>query len=271
MATRTATYLIDIKSASPSSVLCAIDTPQPQFADAAERVVFAQRVMQARSPAFLQPIFLANSPFILRELQPVEDRLEIDALVGRPKRLSFALETLASIAAWGQLRAAGPQGRRRHRRADGLRQGRAMAARAPGSGGPMRRGCRARLHQLRNRVAQARSAPDVARRGPLTRCRAPRFRADARSAGWTSDFSATWVRGPGLKLVARCLHRRAGRPQPRPLRKAGGLAAMRAGRTWSRPDHRSSARIRMSGSRTRRPPAVPSRASSAASAFSARA
>jgi uncharacterized protein (DUF2252 family) len=103
-------YLIDIKSAWPSAALNAIDTPQPQFADAAERVVFAQQLMQARSPAFLQPILLANGPFVLRELQPSEDRLEIDALVGRPKRLSLALETLAALAAWDQLRAAGRRG-----------------------------------------------------------------------------------------------------------------------------------------------------------------
>src|SRR6516165_1596652 len=40
-------YLIDIKSAWPSAVLAAVDAPQPSFPDAAERVIFAQRLMQA--------------------------------------------------------------------------------------------------------------------------------------------------------------------------------------------------------------------------------
>jgi uncharacterized protein (DUF2252 family) len=102
--------LIDIKSAWPSAVLAAVDTPQPEFADAAWRVVFAQRLMQARSPAFLQPVSLSKGPYILKELQPAEDHLEIDALVGRPKRLGLALETMACVAAWNQLRACGRKG-----------------------------------------------------------------------------------------------------------------------------------------------------------------
>ncbi|MFI5014042.1 MAG: DUF2252 family protein [Hyphomicrobiales bacterium] len=103
-------FLIDIKSAWPSAALVAVDAPQPVFADAAERVVWTQRLMQARSPALLQPRTLLKKPFILRELQPAEDRLEIDALVGRARRLQAALETLARIAAWDQLRAAGRRG-----------------------------------------------------------------------------------------------------------------------------------------------------------------
>jgi uncharacterized protein (DUF2252 family) len=102
--------LIDIKSSWDSAVLRAIDTPQPELGDAAERVVWTQRAMQARPPALLQPVLLAGQPFVLRELQPREDRLDIEALVGRPKRLLVALETLARIAAWDQLRGAGRKG-----------------------------------------------------------------------------------------------------------------------------------------------------------------
>jgi uncharacterized protein (DUF2252 family) len=103
-------FLVDIKSAWPSAALAAVQAPQPVFADAAERVVFVQRLSQARSPAFLQSALLANQPFVLRELQPSEDRLAIEALVERPKRLSHAIETLAHIAAWNQLRGSGRRG-----------------------------------------------------------------------------------------------------------------------------------------------------------------
>jgi uncharacterized protein (DUF2252 family) len=102
--------LIDIKSSWDSAVLRAIDTPQPRLGDAAERVVWTQRAVQARPPALLQPVVLAGQPFVLRELQPREDRLDIESLVGRPKRLLLALETLARIAAWDQLRGAGRKG-----------------------------------------------------------------------------------------------------------------------------------------------------------------
>ena len=66
--------------------------------------------MQARSPAFLRPVILADTPYVVRELQPREDRLAIESLVGRPKRLTSALDMLARIAAWDQLRAAGRHG-----------------------------------------------------------------------------------------------------------------------------------------------------------------
>jgi len=102
--------LVDIKSAWPSAALVAVPTLQPIFADAAERVVFVQRLAQARSPAFLQASLLSNHPFVLRELQPSEDRLAIEALVERPKRLGLAVETLARIAAWDQLRGCGRRG-----------------------------------------------------------------------------------------------------------------------------------------------------------------
>ncbi len=115
-------YLIDIKSAWPSAVLGAVDTPQPQFADAAERVVFTQRLMQARSPAFLQPILLANTSYILRELQPSEDRLEIDALVGRPKRLSLAHRDAGRGRRLGSAARCGPQRRGGDRGAHRLRR-----------------------------------------------------------------------------------------------------------------------------------------------------
>jgi uncharacterized protein (DUF2252 family) len=91
-------------------VLVAIETPQPAFPDAGRRVVFAQRLMQACAPAFLQTAILAGTPFVLRELQPAEDRLGIDTLLVRPRRSGVAIETLARIAAWDQLRAAGREG-----------------------------------------------------------------------------------------------------------------------------------------------------------------
>ena len=102
--------LIDIKSSWDSVVLRATGTPQPQLGDAAERVVFTQQAMQVSPPALLHPILLEGQPFVLRELQPREDRLDIEALIGRPKRLLPVLETLARIAAWDQLRSAGRKG-----------------------------------------------------------------------------------------------------------------------------------------------------------------
>ena len=60
--------------------------------------------------AFLQPVFLAESPYVLRALQPAEDRINLS----RPRRswpeLEQVIATLGRIVAWGQLRSAGRNG-----------------------------------------------------------------------------------------------------------------------------------------------------------------
>jgi len=98
--------IMDIKSAWPSRLALPAHPSQPQLGNPAERSVFVQRLMQARTPAFLQPVSLADKAFVLSEFQPPEDRLGIDALLARPRRFAHAVETLARIIAWNQLRAA---------------------------------------------------------------------------------------------------------------------------------------------------------------------
>ena len=98
--------LIEIKSAGQAPL--AGETSEA--GTGAERAVFVQRMMQARSPAILRPVSLAEKSFVLSEYQPAEDRLEIDALLSRPRRFANTIETLARITAWNQLRAAGRKG-----------------------------------------------------------------------------------------------------------------------------------------------------------------
>jgi len=102
--------LIDIKSTRPSMLALPAEAAQLPWANAAERVVFVQRLIQAQTPAFLQPVYLAKEAFVLSELQLSEDRLDINALLARPRRFLHAIETLARISAWNQLRAAGRKG-----------------------------------------------------------------------------------------------------------------------------------------------------------------
>ncbi|MBV9567920.1 MAG: DUF2252 family protein, partial [Hyphomicrobiales bacterium] len=102
--------LVDLKAAWPSALAVPAETRRLQSGDAAEHVVFVQRLMQARTPAFLQPVSIGDKAFVLSEFQPLEDRLDIDALLSRPRRFAYAIETLARITAWNQLRAAGRRG-----------------------------------------------------------------------------------------------------------------------------------------------------------------
>jgi uncharacterized protein (DUF2252 family) len=101
-------FLLEIKSAGPSAPPFAAE--RLDAATAAERVVFVQRLMQARTSAFLQPAILLGKPFVFHELQPAEDRLEIDALLAKPRRFAATIDSCARIVAWNQLRAAGRKG-----------------------------------------------------------------------------------------------------------------------------------------------------------------
>ena len=99
-------FLLDVK-AQPGSVSAKLFARmQPAWPGEGARVVAVQRAMQAISPAFLQAV----DEFVVRELQPVEDRLSLGVLRGRPGRIEGALCAMAGSLAWDQLRVAGRSG-----------------------------------------------------------------------------------------------------------------------------------------------------------------
>jgi uncharacterized protein (DUF2252 family) len=103
-------YLLDLKQALPSSLLPRLKTVQPAWATEAERVVTLQRRLQAVSMAFLQPVLLGGQSYVLRALQPVEDRIAIASALKTPSALTAAVGTMGRLVAWSQLRSAGRQG-----------------------------------------------------------------------------------------------------------------------------------------------------------------
>lgn len=103
-------YLLDLKAAQPSSLATAGGCAQPRFDDAAQRLVAVQRRMQAVSLALLQPVRLASQPFVLRELQVSEDRLDLASLARHRRGLADTLACMGRLLAWAQLRSSGRQG-----------------------------------------------------------------------------------------------------------------------------------------------------------------
>jgi uncharacterized protein (DUF2252 family) len=103
-------YLLDLKQALPSSLTPHLDIAQPEWASEAERVVTVQRRMQAISPAFLQAVTMGRKSYILRGLQPTEDRVALTEWHGKLERLECVLETMGKLVAWSQLRSSGRQG-----------------------------------------------------------------------------------------------------------------------------------------------------------------
>jgi len=56
------------------------------------------------------PVVLNDRAFVLRELQPTDDKINSTLLNGKVGRLEKLVKTLAKVTAWGQLRSAGRQG-----------------------------------------------------------------------------------------------------------------------------------------------------------------
>ena len=83
---------------------------QPNWKSETDRVVSIQRRMQAVSPAFLRSVEMNDKPFVLRALQPSEDRLNLANAKGKQATLQPIVAAMGRIVAWGQLRSSGWQG-----------------------------------------------------------------------------------------------------------------------------------------------------------------
>lgn len=103
-------YLLDLKASQSSSLLPHLKRKQPRWASEAHRVVAVQQRFQAVSMAFLQPVTLGEAPYVLRGLQPSEDRVDLANWHKRFRRLEGVMKTMGDLVAWGQLRSGGRDG-----------------------------------------------------------------------------------------------------------------------------------------------------------------
>ncbi len=103
-------WLLDLK-AQPGSVLQPyLQIPQPNWANQAQRVVTLQERMQANSPAVLHALEINGKAFVLKDLQPTQDRINLVLCNGRGRRLAKLLDTMAKVIGWNQIRSSGRQG-----------------------------------------------------------------------------------------------------------------------------------------------------------------
>ena len=102
--------LLDLKEAAPSTLAASVDTRQPHWGSEADRVVTIQRRVQAVSPALLNSVRMGHTSYILRELQPIEDRLALADARNKRRRLADALRVMGDVIAWAQLRSSGRDG-----------------------------------------------------------------------------------------------------------------------------------------------------------------
>jgi uncharacterized protein (DUF2252 family) len=102
--------LIDMKQALPSSVQPWLKIPQPAWASEAERVKAIQERMQNISPALLGTTIFRGDPFLIKELQPTDDKIDFMLIRDRHKDIKCVVEDMAFLTASAQLRSAGRQG-----------------------------------------------------------------------------------------------------------------------------------------------------------------
>jgi uncharacterized protein (DUF2252 family) len=101
-------HLLDLKLASRSALKATLKTVQPRWKTQADRIAGVQQRMQAVPVAFLEPATLGERPFVLRALQPAQDR--IDLRRADAAQLEQLAGTMGQIVAWSQLRSAGRDG-----------------------------------------------------------------------------------------------------------------------------------------------------------------
>lgn len=97
-------YLLDLKQAVPSTLPEVGGRRAFAWKTQAQRVVTAQRVAQAISPALLHAVTIGSRSFVLKELQPMTDRLDLERWDGRIERLESAVASMGAVTAWAHLR-----------------------------------------------------------------------------------------------------------------------------------------------------------------------
>jgi uncharacterized protein (DUF2252 family) len=99
-------YLLDLKLSVPSSLASHLPADQAAWPSQAHRVVSLQRRAQAAAMPFLEPVQLADQPYVLRALQPSEDRITMAKAVQSPNDFTKLLATMGEMVAWSHLRCA---------------------------------------------------------------------------------------------------------------------------------------------------------------------
>ena len=102
-------YLLDMKLALPSATGPNVPTAQPKWGSESERVVEIQRRDQVVSQAFLHAVEFEKRPYVLRGLQPSEDRVALENWNGKLPRLESVVRNMAELVAWAHFRSSGRQ------------------------------------------------------------------------------------------------------------------------------------------------------------------
>lgn len=102
--------LLGMKEALPSSLQPWLTQPQPHWISEAERVVAIQKRMQNVCPALLGTTLFQGQSYVIKEMQPLEDKINFLLVSDRYRDIACVVEDMAFLTASAQLRSAGRQG-----------------------------------------------------------------------------------------------------------------------------------------------------------------
>jgi uncharacterized protein (DUF2252 family) len=111
-------YLLDFKQQPLYVLPTFLNDTQPQWENSAKRVMKIEQLVQSAPPALLAAIDFNNSSYLLRELQPTQDKVELKDtnidIVGEASPLENRLEklvkTMAEVTAFAHLHGSGKLG-----------------------------------------------------------------------------------------------------------------------------------------------------------------
>jgi uncharacterized protein (DUF2252 family) len=103
-------YLLDFKQQPISAVEPYLTRVQPDWKNQAVRVMNAQQIVQSVSPALLAAIEFDGSSYLLRELQPSEDKIDFKAGKISLPQLEKLIDTMGEVTAYAHLHGSGKFG-----------------------------------------------------------------------------------------------------------------------------------------------------------------
>jgi uncharacterized protein (DUF2252 family) len=103
-------YLLDFKQQPPSTLESYVPNQQPQWSNSATRVMQIQKLAQLAPPALLAAIEFNEHSFLLRELQPTQDKITIKANKISLDQLDKLIHTMAEVTAYTHLHGSGKLG-----------------------------------------------------------------------------------------------------------------------------------------------------------------
>jgi uncharacterized protein (DUF2252 family) len=103
-------HLLDCKAEPVSSVAPYLHARQPRWKNDAERVVGIQSIAQVSRPSPLDAVADGDTSFVVRELEPFDDRVRWTRWHGRLDRLEHLMSAMGEVTGWSHLRGASWRG-----------------------------------------------------------------------------------------------------------------------------------------------------------------